>query len=422
MRTADVVVFAFSLKSEDSFEEVKEMVSQVRETRPNVPAVLAGPKADLNIELDLSDRVSNWAHQRNVHYIETSARSQVNINELLFMCVSAVRNYRSGINTPPSCTHIHRLTAASLDRMMLTTRCCGIVGIRKSLVPPKPMCAVSPAATLETRDPSVQYLMMLNRNLFTDMAFTSSKSPSATEIPVHAAVIYMRIPALREDIERLLAASRAAPGVTTISLGGATSTSSSTSTSTSTSTTTTTTSSSTSESSPSVTTSAPDGSDAAASSSSSSSSSTAATATASQLPRLEVPYELDAVRVTIAFAYAGSVPVSVRPSGLALADLTRISAAWKLPKLAGIAARLSKGEKCQYTGSLEETFKEAASAIVPSIERNLSLCDLFIVGETASGEAWRVGACRVVIAAVSDDLQQVRSSEREREREREQAS
>lgn len=101
-------MFAFSLVSVDSFEEVKEMVSQVRETRPNVPAVLAGTKADLNIDLDLSDRVSNWAHQRNVHYIETSARSQVNINELLFMCVSAVRNYRSGINTPPSCTHLHR--------------------------------------------------------------------------------------------------------------------------------------------------------------------------------------------------------------------------------------------------------------------------------------------------------------------------
>lgn len=106
MMHKDGYVFAFALNKKDTLsylQQFYELHKQINETRPHVPIILCGTKADL-VSADpkcrqVSEAEGKAAAERfGATYIETSAATDLNVREAFS---ALVRAYRGGKPAPP---------------------------------------------------------------------------------------------------------------------------------------------------------------------------------------------------------------------------------------------------------------------------------------------------------------------------------
>lgn len=99
LRDSTVAVLVFSLTSVTSFEDLKKWHTVVDNVASPV-LVIVGNKADLDSERVVStEDGEKYAHSLKAQYIETSARTPINIDEL-FQLIAAIPIPAPAINSP----------------------------------------------------------------------------------------------------------------------------------------------------------------------------------------------------------------------------------------------------------------------------------------------------------------------------------
>mmetsp|Transcript_5595 Transcript_5595/g.18953 ORF Transcript_5595/g.18953 Transcript_5595/m.18953 type:complete len:182 (+) Transcript_5595:472-1017(+) len=83
-RGAAAAVVVYDITSADSYERAKSWVSELqRQGNPNLVIALAGNKADLSSNRVVeADDAQAYAEENNLHFLETSAKTGDNVNEV----------------------------------------------------------------------------------------------------------------------------------------------------------------------------------------------------------------------------------------------------------------------------------------------------------------------------------------------------
>ena len=81
-RNADVLFLVFDLTREDTFNNIINWLSDVKEYNPDLKILLLGNKLDLINERKIStERATNFATKHNLQYLEVSAKDGTNIQK-----------------------------------------------------------------------------------------------------------------------------------------------------------------------------------------------------------------------------------------------------------------------------------------------------------------------------------------------------
>ena len=85
-------VLVYAINKEDSFEEVKNIKKRIDRVKSNPYVIVVGNKSDLeeSRKIDRS-QAEGFAQQQKALYIETSAKSGDNCNEVFHMLVKEMR-------------------------------------------------------------------------------------------------------------------------------------------------------------------------------------------------------------------------------------------------------------------------------------------------------------------------------------------
>ena len=75
----DGIILVFDLKSENSFNKLKSWINEISENTEKAQIILVGNKADLIERKIDEDKAETFAKQRDMKYIETSAKEGTNI-------------------------------------------------------------------------------------------------------------------------------------------------------------------------------------------------------------------------------------------------------------------------------------------------------------------------------------------------------
>ncbi|KAJ3212035.1 Ras GTPase [Dinochytrium kinnereticum] len=102
MRSGEGFLLVFSITSRSSFEEVHTFHQQILRVKDRdwFPVVLVGNKADLESHRAVaSSEGREAAHHFGCPYIESSARTRVNVDEAFHLLIKAIRNEGRQSNT-----------------------------------------------------------------------------------------------------------------------------------------------------------------------------------------------------------------------------------------------------------------------------------------------------------------------------------
>jgi small GTP-binding protein len=97
MRKAHGFLVVYSVVEQKTFEEVGEFHAQILRVKDkdNFPMVFVGNKSDLESERTVHyDEGMNFAKQKEVGFIETSARARRNVDEAFHLLVKEVRKFQ----------------------------------------------------------------------------------------------------------------------------------------------------------------------------------------------------------------------------------------------------------------------------------------------------------------------------------------
>ena len=84
-RQSDGLIYVFSITDNSSFVHVQSLHSRAQKYRDDIPAVLAGNKTDLASQRQVSsEQGAELAAQWNCRYLECSAKTRTNIEELFY--------------------------------------------------------------------------------------------------------------------------------------------------------------------------------------------------------------------------------------------------------------------------------------------------------------------------------------------------
>ena len=91
-RNAIGVLFVFSLIDHISFEKLEEWITDVSQyCHPRAQMILVGNKCDLEEERKVTrDEIKNFAEEHNLPYIESSAKTGINITECFYQVARAI--------------------------------------------------------------------------------------------------------------------------------------------------------------------------------------------------------------------------------------------------------------------------------------------------------------------------------------------
>lgn len=96
MRTGEGFLLVYSITSRQSFEEIQTFEQQILRVKDKdyFPIILVGNKCDLEGERQVSrEEGAQLARQFNCKYIETSAKSRVNVDNAFHDLVREIRRY-----------------------------------------------------------------------------------------------------------------------------------------------------------------------------------------------------------------------------------------------------------------------------------------------------------------------------------------
>lgn len=96
MRTGEGFLLVYSITSRQSFEEIQQFEQQILRVKDKdyFPIILVGNKCDLEGDRMVSrEEGAALARQFNCGFIETSAKSRVNVDNAFFELVREIRRY-----------------------------------------------------------------------------------------------------------------------------------------------------------------------------------------------------------------------------------------------------------------------------------------------------------------------------------------
>ena len=107
IRSAEGFLLVFSLTSRSSYEEAKQIYSQIlrvneeKEIQP--PVVLLGNKCDLIHERQVtSNEIEQFVKMSSIKYFEGSAKERVNVDQSFFEVVRLIRSEKNKSTSPSS--------------------------------------------------------------------------------------------------------------------------------------------------------------------------------------------------------------------------------------------------------------------------------------------------------------------------------
>ena len=84
-RNCDAVFFVFAFNNKNSFEDIKDWITLFGKNhngKENIPKILVGNKCDINSKDIEQNLIDNFEKDQNIKFIETSAKDNLNINNL----------------------------------------------------------------------------------------------------------------------------------------------------------------------------------------------------------------------------------------------------------------------------------------------------------------------------------------------------
>lgn len=96
MRTGEGFLLVYSITSRQSFEEIQTFQQQILRVKDKdyFPIILVGNKCDLESERMVStEEGAHLARQFNCKFIETSAKSRINVDNAFYDLVREIRRY-----------------------------------------------------------------------------------------------------------------------------------------------------------------------------------------------------------------------------------------------------------------------------------------------------------------------------------------
>ncbi|MCJ1362628.1 Ras GTPase [Acarospora aff. strigata] len=105
MRTGEGFLLVYSITSRQSFEEIMTFQQQILRVkdRDYFPIIVVGNKCDLDGERQVSKQEGETvARQFGCKFIETSAKSRINVDNAFFDIVREIRRYNKEMSTYPS--------------------------------------------------------------------------------------------------------------------------------------------------------------------------------------------------------------------------------------------------------------------------------------------------------------------------------
>lgn len=105
MRTGEGFLLVFSITSKQSFEEIMTFQQQILRVKDKdyFPIILVGNKCDLESEREVSrEQGEALAKSFDCTYIETSAKSRINVENAFFNLVREIRSYNKSVAGGPS--------------------------------------------------------------------------------------------------------------------------------------------------------------------------------------------------------------------------------------------------------------------------------------------------------------------------------
>ncbi|KAG7004992.1 ras-like protein [Physcia stellaris] len=105
MRTGEGFLLVYSITSRQSFEEILTFQQQILRVkdRDYFPIIIVGNKCDLDMERQVSRQEGeDLARQFNCAFIETSAKSRINVDNAFHNIVREIRRYNKDMSSYPS--------------------------------------------------------------------------------------------------------------------------------------------------------------------------------------------------------------------------------------------------------------------------------------------------------------------------------
>ena len=83
-KNTGAAIILFDITNLKSFDKSKFWINQINNFNPDIYITLVGNKCDLDNDRKISfEEAKNYAEENNIYYIETSAKENKNINELM---------------------------------------------------------------------------------------------------------------------------------------------------------------------------------------------------------------------------------------------------------------------------------------------------------------------------------------------------
>lgn len=132
MRTGEGFLLVYSITSRQSFEEIMTYQQQILRVKDRdfFPVIVVGNKCDLESERQVSTQEGqDLADHYNCKFIETSARTNVNVEEAFHDIVREIRKYNKDMSSHPTGQHGNASNGNSRqyydDEKNPGPKCCG---------------------------------------------------------------------------------------------------------------------------------------------------------------------------------------------------------------------------------------------------------------------------------------------------------
>ncbi|MCJ1486461.1 Ras GTPase [Schaereria dolodes] len=105
MRTGEGFLLVYSIASRQSFEEIQTFQQQILRVKDKdyFPIIIVGNKCDLDGEREVSRQEGeSIARQYGCKFIETSAKSRINVDNAFYDIVREIRRYNKEMSSYPS--------------------------------------------------------------------------------------------------------------------------------------------------------------------------------------------------------------------------------------------------------------------------------------------------------------------------------
>ena len=123
----DGIIFVFDLGVKETFKNIKTWYTNLEQMVDfkKVGAVLVGNKCDLDKHDITKEKVLEYSNQKKMEYISTSAKRNINVNNIFIKILDDIMNKNKGKkNKNENIKYLGRLTVAEEEEIKKKKKCC----------------------------------------------------------------------------------------------------------------------------------------------------------------------------------------------------------------------------------------------------------------------------------------------------------